>query len=319
MNLIFQLHFFLTPIRKFNEIQNQLGLKKKSLVQLSETRWSCRFKSCSSIIQNYSVLIEFLKEEIDVQKNKDVAEAIEEVLKIIHILSNHLQSKSATLGNSKCLIDGVITTLQQYRDFEQHYDKLWNEMLEFSTKHEISLEIPLQSVFRKRLRKESSQLKDFVCSSTTSSSDDHIVETKKEYWKKKAYYCILDTIINILKIRFSEESLQVASSVDSLLKLNFEGSSFLVDHHKDLFGIADQSLKSEMSVLRNILGENPSLEQIKQHLALYDGKVFSNFSKMFQVAITLPVSTATCERSFSTIRRIKTWLRTCMSQDRLVI
>ncbi|XP_025405922.1 uncharacterized protein LOC112680132 [Sipha flava] len=123
-------------------------------------------------------------------------------------------------------------------------------------------------------------------------------------------------MINILKTRFSEESLQVASSVDNLLKLKFESSSFLIDHYKDLFGICNQSLMSEMSVLKNILGENSSLEEIKQHLILYDGKVFPNFCKMFQVAITLPVSTATCERSFSTMRRIKTWLRTCMNQDR---
>jgi len=51
-------------------------LKKTSLVQLSETRWACRFKSCSSVIQNYGALIQSLKEEIDAQKNKDVAEAI---------------------------------------------------------------------------------------------------------------------------------------------------------------------------------------------------------------------------------------------------
>ncbi|XP_027854498.2 uncharacterized protein LOC114133074 [Aphis gossypii] len=120
-------------------------------------------------------------------------------------------------------------------------------------------------------------------------------------------------MINVLKTRFSEESFQVASSVDNLLKLNFEGSSFLIDHYTDLFGICNQSLMSEMSVLRNILGENSSLEEIKQHLTLYDG---INFCKIFQVAVTFPVSTATCERSFSTMRRIKTWLRTCMNQDR---
>jgi hypothetical protein len=71
---------------------------------------------------------------------------------------------------------------------------------------------------------------------------------------------------------------------------------------------------SEMSVLRNILGENSSLEKIK-HLTLYDN-VFPNFCKIFQVAVILPKNTATCERSFSTMRHIKTWLRTCMNQDR---
>jgi len=35
------------------------------------------------------------------------------------------------------------------------------------------------------------------------------------------------------------------------------------------------------------------------------------------VALTLPISSATCERSFSALRKIKTWLRISMSQDRL--
>lgn len=58
---------FSSPSKNINykEIQVQLGLKKKSLVQLSETRWACRFKSCNAVILNYSVLIHYLKEEIE--------------------------------------------------------------------------------------------------------------------------------------------------------------------------------------------------------------------------------------------------------------
>ena len=40
--------------------------------------------------------------------------------------------------------------------------------------------------------------------------------------------------------------------------------------------------------------------------------------KLFQIIKTCPVSVASAERSFSTLRRIKTWLRTRMTQDRLV-
>jgi len=35
-----------------------------------------------------------------------------------------------------------------------------------------------------------------------------------------------------------------------------------------------------------------------------------------QIAITIPVSSATCERSFSTMRRIKNWLKSSMLQQR---
>ena len=41
-----------------------------------------------------------------------------------------------------------------------------------------------------------------------------------------------------------------------------------------------------------------------------------NFYKLLQIAIGMPISSAGCERNFSAMRCIKTWLRTTMSQDR---
>lgn len=35
------------------------------------------------------------------------------------------------------------------------------------------------------------------------------------------------------------------------------------------------------------------------------------------MALTLLISSATCERSFSALRKIKTWLRVTMGQERL--
>lgn len=35
------------------------------------------------------------------------------------------------------------------------------------------------------------------------------------------------------------------------------------------------------------------------------------------MALALPISSATCERSFSALRKIKTWLRITMGQERL--
>jgi hypothetical protein len=42
--------------------------------------------------------------------------------------------------------------------------------------------------------------------------------------------------------------------------------------------------------------------------------VFPNLFKLIQVELTIPISSATCERSFSSMRRIKNWLRTSMEQ-----
>ncbi|ESN94593.1 hypothetical protein HELRODRAFT_68816 [Helobdella robusta] len=40
--------------------------------------------------------------------------------------------------------------------------------------------------------------------------------------------------------------------------------------------------------------------------------------KLFRIIKACPVSVASAERSFSTLRRIKTWLRTRMTEDILV-
>jgi len=45
--------------------------------------------------------------------------------------------------------------------------------------------------------------------------------------------------------------------------------------------------------------------------------VFPNFCNMFQLALTLPISSATCKRSFSAMRKIKPWLRTSIQQKKI--
>ena len=39
--------------------------------------------------------------------------------------------------------------------------------------------------------------------------------------------------------------------------------------------------------------------------------------QLFKIFLCIPVTSATAERSFSALKRLKTWLRTRMSDDRL--
>lgn len=43
---------------------------------MSDTRWICRFRNCQSIINNFEALIQILREEIDINNDKNVAQAI---------------------------------------------------------------------------------------------------------------------------------------------------------------------------------------------------------------------------------------------------
>ena len=45
--------------------------------------------------------------------------------------------------------------------------------------------------------------------------------------------------------------------------------------------------------------------------------IVPEFVKLMKIVLTVPVSTCTAERSFSCLRRLKTYLRSTMTQERL--
>ncbi|KAE9521548.1 hypothetical protein AGLY_018048 [Aphis glycines] len=51
-------------------------------------------------------------------------------------------------------------------------------------------------------------------------------------------------------------------------------------------------------------------------IPVVDNNIFPKFYKLLQTALTIPISTASCERSFSVMRRIKNWTRNTLTNDR---
>src|SRR6218665_4144329 len=46
------------------------------------------------------------------------------------------------------------------------------------------------------------------------------------------------------------------------------------------------------------------------------GNMFPNITTIFELLLTLPVVSCSCERSFSAMRRLKTWQRSIMGESR---
>jgi len=66
-------------------------------------------------------------------------------------------------------------------------------------------------------------------------------------------------------------------------------------------------------VLRSSIESQIDFDKIKE---MVQSEIYPNLYTLLKVALSIPVSSATCERSFSTMRRIKNWLRTSMDQER---
>lgn len=85
-----------------------------------------------------------------------------------------------------------------------------------------------------------------------------------------------------------------------------------------MFNIDIAVLKSEMLVAKNCVlrvceNQELNIDDVKRTVT---EDVYPTLYKILKVALTIPVSSSTSERSFSAMRRIKTWLRTSMWQDR---
>ena len=61
------------------------------------------------------------------------------------------------------------------------------------------------------------------------------------------------------------------------------------------------------------LKEIKLVELVKEAQSFYPG-----IKKALQISLAQPCTTCTIERSFSTLRRVKTWLRSTMLENRLV-
>lgn len=123
----------------------------------------------------------------------------------------------------------------------------------------------------------------------------------------------MGNITSNFKYRF--ENLPLAQSVDSFIKLDLNLGKTFIENYKNVLKIDISVLKAE-TVFKNML-KNKIMEVKLENLKIEIKKDFTlNLYKLLQVAIGLPVSSSDCERSFSAMRRIKTWLRTTMNQER---
>lgn len=96
--------------------------------------------------------------------------------------------------------------------------------------------------------------------------------------------------------------------------LDFDGSLEFIEYYSDNLKIKKDILKAEMMIV-NYLNSKIKNWTIQDLFSTVTSELYPNLHNLLQVALSIPVSSASCERSFSAMRRIKNWLRTTMIQN----
>ena len=135
------------------------------------------------------------------------------------------------------------------------------------------------------------------------------------------YFPVLDHFLSELDRRFSTSNLDLMKCLDACNPLSSQFlDSVLLSSLASKYNVNHEFLSNETLLAKRALQENEKeaesvLEVYHQLLQLQTA--FPTLTKIFKIALTIVVSTAQCERSFSALTRIKTHLRTTMTDQRL--
>lgn len=148
--------------------------------------------------------------------------------------------------------------------------------------------------------------------------------TPEEYYRRAMAIPLLDTFISEMKFRFNEFSVR--------------SSKLLLLVPSVLCSTSDDHMTELDSVIEEYKDELPNYEVIDQELRFWKQKYqtasekarpstlaeaikecnehrYPNLFVLLKIAATLPVTSAECERTFSVMRRLRTWMRSSMSTE----
>lgn len=205
---------------------------------------------------------------------------------------------------------------------ETTFKHLFDDVMEFAKKFDINLNQPT------RFRRKTSiptRFKNSVIITTTVGHRDRgnqqSFESNEEKFRNELFYSLIDAILIELNDRFSDENIILLSSVSAAHPGN---QHFLnTEHLKPLAAhllIDVNVLDNELNVVKHFIRDKQSsMTSIKDLLSTLEpvNEAFPATVSLLRGALCLPVSSTTCERSFSRMKLIKTYCRNSMGDERL--
>ena len=151
-------------------------------------------------------------------------------------------------------------------------------------------------------------------------TDNAKVWNRSDY-KEKLYEPVISLFIAELDRRFSKESSSVLIAMSALVPISKDFLSIQVfSPFANHYGLNEELLKCEFTVFSNqYWKKNPQLNTMLDVINFIEPHkvVYIELYKAYQIACAIPVTTAETERSFSCMKRVKTYLRSTIGDDRL--
>ena len=317
----------------FDRIRGEMASDAPGIRVLCPTRWTVRAEALQSILENYEVLMELWEESVEVINDTEMKARILGVrsamqtfdffygatlaymiLRHTDNLSCALQKGDISASEGQDTTAMTVKTLQSLR-MDDKFHLFWQKCVLGANRMQVNE--PTLPRRRKVPRRFEEGREDSY--SYPLTPEDHY---------RHIYFEAIDLIVNCITERFNQPGFLIYQHVESLLlkaanckeyqsELKFvlefygsdlDGSSLATQ--LEIFSTACKSSSQDVYKLSDIVKFFKTLTPSQIEL-------MSQVCKAFRLLLVMPATNAASERSFSTLRRVKSYLRSTMTQQRL--
>ena len=307
------------------------GHQTRELPAVSDTRWVCQHRICEAVLLTLKAVIDTVDDVTVADQGERAVSArniqsslhssfvvhliiMEWVLRICGDATITFQSESQNLQTGLDQVALMKTLLE--RPSLPAPDNIWDKL--WSRAEELISDLYLPELRERRVRRARQDFAE-VMDKRCHSKDDY---------RTQVFVPVCEKVFSELHSRFLvEENSVIYSGVASLSPKN---ANFLDTtkisafcHHYHIVDSADcPTIRIEVAMMKQIF-ERKGAEDLPETLldltkfAFEHVLVFAILSNALKIAVTLPISSASAERSFSAMKRIKSWLRASMGNERL--
>lgn len=307
-------------LSQFRNIVADLGEDSCNLKTLCPTRWTVRVSSLLSVLKHYASILELLSSLGDVNdKISTTARGLQshfvksETLFVIKMcisaftpcdnFAKYLQCKDITVGGALLNSERICAELMTLSS-ESNFDELWNGIESDLEKFNlIGMELP-----RKRRRPTK-----FAGALPPPTSFNSV----RDYYHDVYSRCFLSLRDEIMA-RFCQPGLREYSQLETiLLKETFSPESYDLCRKYELCG---EDVKLQLSSFRKLSPKVTTIDAAATKFRALSNDtqlLLPELKELLRTLLVIPSSAASAERSFSMVRRLKTYLRNSLTQAHL--